>query len=74
MTKKREPIPAFASEDEERRYWESSDSTPHVDWSQAARVRLPNLKPSTQAISLRLPLALLDRIRIAANERKRSQP
>ena len=32
-------------------------------------MRFPNLKPSTQAISLRLPLDLLERIKIAANKR-----
>jgi len=32
-------------------------------------VRLPNLKPSTQSISLRLPVTLLERIKIAANKR-----
>jgi len=69
MKKHLEPIPTFASEEEERHYWEANDSAPHIDWSRAERGRLPNLKPSTQAISLRLPLALLDRIRIAANER-----
>ena len=40
-----------------------------MDWSRAERVRLPNLKPSTKAISLRLPLGLLERIKIAANKR-----
>ena len=40
-----------------------------MDWSRAASVRLPNLKPSTQTISLRLPLGLLERIKIEANRR-----
>ncbi len=31
-------------------------------------MRLPNLKPSTTAISLRLPVSLLDRIKVAANK------
>src|SRR5436309_3534667 len=34
-----------------------------------ARVRPPSLKPSTQSISLRLPLHMLDRIKAAANAR-----
>ncbi|MEO6022375.1 MAG: CopG family antitoxin [Burkholderiales bacterium] len=38
-----------------------------MDWSKATRVSLPNLKPSTQSISLRLPLHLLKRIKVAAN-------
>jgi predicted DNA binding CopG/RHH family protein len=30
---------------------------------------MPNLKPSTSAISPRLPLPLLERIKVAANKR-----
>ncbi len=63
------PIPAFASEAEERAYWERTDSTRHLDWRKAARARLPKLKPGTTAISLRLPVGLLDQIKIAANKR-----
>jgi predicted DNA binding CopG/RHH family protein len=63
------PIPIFRSEAEERRFWESHDSTEYVDWSQAERVRLPNLKPSTKSISLRLPVSLLERIKVAAHKR-----
>lgn len=69
MSSKRKPIPAFRSELEERRFWETHDSTDYVDWGKAERVRLPNLKPSTTSISLRLPIGLLDRIKIAANKR-----
>ena len=32
-------------------------------------MRLPGLKPSTTAISLRLPVAMLERIRVTANKR-----
>ena len=69
MPKKLEPIPQFATEVEERAYWESHDSAGHVDWSKATRARLPNLKPSTTSISLRMPVGLLDRIKIEANKR-----
>ena len=69
MAKKLKPIPAFASEAEERAFWESHDSTDYVDWSKARRVSFPNLKPSTSAISLRVPVSLLERIKIAANKR-----
>ena len=48
---------------------ESSDSTDHLDLSQAVRVALPNLKLSTETISLRVPGALLDAIKIEANKR-----
>jgi predicted DNA binding CopG/RHH family protein len=66
---KRKPIPAFKSEAEERKFWETHDSTDYVDWNTAQRVRFPNLKPSTTAISLRLPVSLLEQIKIAANKR-----
>jgi predicted DNA binding CopG/RHH family protein len=66
---KLKPIPNFKSEAEERKFWETHDSTDYIDWSKAERVRLPNLKPSTTAISIRLPLGLLERIKIAANKR-----
>lgn len=69
MSRKRKPIPVFASEGEERTFWESHDSTGHVDWSKAQRVRLSNLKPSTKPISLRLPVGLLEKIRTEANKR-----
>jgi predicted DNA binding CopG/RHH family protein len=66
---KLKPIPAFKNEAEERKFWETHDSTDYVDWSKAQRVRFPNLKPSTTAISLRLPVSLLEQIKIAANKR-----
>jgi predicted DNA binding CopG/RHH family protein len=69
MSKALKPIPSFADEAKERAFWENHDSTDYVDWSKAARVRMPNLKPSTSAISLRLPLPLLERIKVAANKR-----
>jgi predicted DNA binding CopG/RHH family protein len=62
-------MPTFESEAEERRFWESHDSAEQVDWSRAERVRLPNLRPSTTSISLRLPVSLLERIKVAAHKR-----
>jgi predicted DNA binding CopG/RHH family protein len=67
--KKLKPIPRFRSEAEERAFWESHDTTDYVDWSKARRVRFPNLKPSTTSISLRLPVDLLEQIKVAANRR-----
>ncbi len=69
MSRRLKPIPHFRSEAEERKFWETHDSTEYVDWSKARRARLPNLKLSTTAISLRLPQGMLDRIKIAANKR-----
>lgn len=69
MSKKRKVIPEFKTEAEERAFWESHDSSDYVDWRQAESVRLPNLKPSTKTISLRLPVGLLERIKLEANKR-----
>ena len=62
-------VPKFSSETQEREFWEAHDSATLVDWSTAKRVRMPNLKPSTQSISLRLPVHTLERIKAAANAR-----
>jgi predicted DNA binding CopG/RHH family protein len=67
--KKPKPLPAFKTEAEEEKFWEAHDSTDYIDWSKAERVRFPNLKPSTTATSIRLPLGLLEQIKIAANKR-----
>ena len=69
MKKKLKTLPQFASEKEEQKFWETHDSTEYVDWSAAQRARFPKLKPSTETISLRLPLALLERIKVEANKR-----
>ena len=47
MNKRHEAIPRFETEAQEREYWESHDSSPHLDWSLATRAVLPNLKPTT---------------------------
>ncbi|MDZ4253621.1 MAG: CopG family antitoxin [Sulfuritalea sp.] len=52
MNKPTKTLPRFASEAEERAFWESQDSTAYVDWSKAKRAVLPNLKPTTKTIAL----------------------
>ncbi|BBU69974.1 MAG: BrnA antitoxin family protein [Rhodocyclaceae bacterium] len=69
MTKPAKKIPSFKNEVEERKFWESHDSSEFLDWTQAKQVALPNLKPTTKTISLRLPQHLLDSIKAAANSR-----
>jgi predicted DNA binding CopG/RHH family protein len=62
-------IPDFQSEDEEREFWESQDSTDFVDWSAARRQVFPELKPSTRTISLRLPEHMIESLKLLANKR-----
>lgn len=67
--RKKKTPPEFRNEAEAKAFWESHDSSDYVDWDQAKYVRLPNLKPSTRTISLRLPAGLLESIKIEANKR-----
>jgi predicted DNA binding CopG/RHH family protein len=69
MNKRLKRVPKFANEAAERAFWEKNDSTAYIDWKKAQFTVLPNLKPSTQTISLRLPQHLLDSIKTAANAR-----
>lgn len=62
-------VPKFRNEDEEQDFWASHDSTEFVDWRQAKRVKLPNLRPTTRTISIRLPEAMLERLKVLANKR-----
>lgn len=67
--KKFKKIPSFKTEDDEREFWGSHDSTEYIDWSKAERAVFPNLKRSTESISLRLPQSLLAMIKELANKR-----
>jgi predicted DNA binding CopG/RHH family protein len=62
-------LPNFKSEDEERAFWSSHDSSEYIDWKKAKKVVFPNLKPTTRTISLRLPESLYDDLKAAANRR-----
>ena len=62
-------IPSFSSEDEERDFWSKSESTDYINWSQSKKMVLPNLKPSTKKISLRLPEIMIEELKVLANKR-----
>lgn len=69
MIKKSSKIfPVFSSEAEEHLFWQTHDSSDYLDWSKAKKVTFPNLKPTTQSISLRLPLWMLETIKNTANK------
>jgi predicted DNA binding CopG/RHH family protein len=70
MNSKRKPIPQFKSEDEERKFWATHDSTEYIDWSKAEKnLTLPRLKPSTRTISIRLPESLIAELKALANKK-----
>ena len=60
-------IPTFKDENEERIFWETHDATEYLEMSQAKRVRFPNLKKTTKSISIRLPVDMIDALKVKAN-------
>ena len=66
---KTKTIPKFKTEEEERKFWATADSTEYIDWSQARSKRLVNLKPSLRTISLRLPVSMIEDLKTLANQR-----
>lgn len=62
-------IPRFKTEHEERRFWQTHDSTEYMDWDEAAETILAKLKPSTKTISLRLPESMIEELKLLANKK-----
>jgi predicted DNA binding CopG/RHH family protein len=66
---KKKQIPEFRSEEEERTFWAKHDSTDFIDWQAAQTRRFPNLKPSLRTISLRLPVSMIEDLKVLAHKR-----
>src|ERR1035438_5998297 len=62
-------IPKFKTQDDERKFWATADSTEYVDWPSGKRRKLVQLKPSLKTISLRLPVAMIEGLKVLANRR-----
>lgn len=63
----KKPLPKFKTEEEEVEFFENNDMSEYYDFSKAKKVIFPKLMPSTESISLRLPVSLLDQIKLLAN-------
>jgi predicted DNA binding CopG/RHH family protein len=66
---RKKSIPKFRSEDEEQKFWATADSTEYLDWLSGKRTRLVHLKPTLRTISIRLPLAMIEDLKLMANQR-----
>ena len=66
--KKKINIPRFKNEDAERDFWTKTDLSEHFEAKDFVAVSLPNLKPSSSAISIRIPEYLLVRLKEKAHE------
>lgn len=62
-------IPKFKTEDQERKFWKTHDSSEYINWDEAEEVTLSKLKLSTKTISIRLPESLLEELKLLANKR-----
>jgi len=69
MSDMKKKLPEFKNEDEERKFWATADSTEYVDWQAGKRKRLVQLKPALRTISLRLPVSMIEDLKVLANRR-----
>jgi len=60
-------IPKFKNEDEERKFWRKLDLSEYFDPNDFVPVSFPNLKPTSRAISIRIPEYLLNHVKEKAN-------
>lgn len=68
MKKQFKKIPKFKNEDEERKFWDTHSSVDYIDWSKASQGVFPNLKMTSQAISLRLPKSIITQVKLRAHK------
>ena len=66
---KKNNIPKFRTEEEERVFWSAHDSTEYIDWSKAKDITLSNLRPSVKSISIRLPEIMVEELKLLAHKR-----
>lgn len=62
-------IPRFKSEDDEREFWASNSVLDFPDSFKQVKLDLFKLKPSTTAVTVRLPAFLVDNLKFLANKR-----
>lgn len=65
----RKNIPKFNTEEEEREFWSTHDSSEYIDWSKSKTIILPKLKPTLKNISIRLPETIIEELKLLANKR-----
>ena len=69
MNDTKKKLPEFKEEDRERKFWATADSTEYLNWQSGNRKKLIHLKPSLKTISLRLPVSMIEDLKIQANRR-----
>ena len=67
--KKTNKIPIFKNEDEERNFWANHSVLDFPDRFKEVNLDFSNLKPSTRPITVRLPVFLVEDLKILANKK-----
>lgn len=62
-------IPKFKNEDEERDFWATHDLTDYLHIFKPVKLDFSKLKPSSKPVTIRLPLSLVEDLKIMANKR-----
>ena len=60
-------LPLFKDEVQESDFWAKNDVTEYFDMEKVKPVRFPNLKKTTKSISLRLPVDMIEALKVKAN-------
>lgn len=60
-------LPEFKDEAQEAAFWDEHDVTEYFDMQKAKQVRFSNLKKTTKSISLRLPVDMIEELKVKAN-------
>ena len=61
-------IPNFSSQEEEKAFWEIHDSSEFMDWREAKKDRFPKLQKSAKTISIRMPVDMIEEVKVQANK------
>lgn len=67
--KKLKKIPRFNNEQEERRFWETHDSTQYLDTTRPITLRFPHLRATISEVTLKLPKLLVKDLKMLAQEK-----
>jgi predicted DNA binding CopG/RHH family protein len=66
--KKMIKLPKFKNEDAERDFWSKISLADYLEPSDFEKASFPNLKPTSESISIRIPKYMLMRLKEKANE------
>jgi predicted DNA binding CopG/RHH family protein len=66
--KKMLKVPKFKNEDTERDFWAKISLADYFESGDFEKVSFPNLKPTSESISIRMPKMMLARLKEKANE------